>query len=144
MSKSSAKNDDEFWKPRNAEDVKWNELVDRHDLVGIRYLRAAQLKRKRKLTKAERDYLKEFEADRKRILRDPESVWKKGFETINRGLMLIETLIHEKRAQNISEAEDEALYNTVSILSSVAVNLRNDIIRHAEDGMPWACHAAQP
>lgn len=142
MSNSPQKKDDEdLWKPKNAEDAKCLELMRRGDYVGIRYLQAAQLKRKRKPNKEEQRFLKQFDADRKRILRDPESVWKKGFETVHRGLMLMESVIHEKLAQNISEEQDPALYDTISMLSMVAVHLRDDIIRYAENGMPWACHA---
>jgi hypothetical protein len=142
MSKLSKRNTNgDLWKPRNAEDAKWLELMSRRDIVGIRYLQAAKLKRKRKLEKPERMFLKEFESDRRRVLRDPEAAWQKGFDSIHRGLMLIESIIHEKRAQNISEGKDAALYNTVTILSYIASGLRDDIIRYAEDGMPWACHA---
>jgi hypothetical protein len=139
MSKSSAKNDDESWKPLSAENAKWLELMNRHDTVGIHYLQADQLRRKRKLNKGEQAFLKQFDADRKRILRDPASIWQKGFETIHRGIMLIETLIHEKRAQNISYEQDAAFYDAVCMLQSVAAGLRSDFIRYAEEGMPWAC-----
>lgn len=141
MSKSSKRNSGEdFWKPRNAEDAKWMELLNRGDRVGMRYLRAAQLKRKRKLTKAERDFLKQFDADRKRILRDPESVLNKGYETTHRGLMLLESLLHEKRLQNITETEDAAAYNAISCLSMLAADLMDDFARYAEDGSAFACH----
>jgi hypothetical protein len=53
--------------------------------------------------------------------------------------MLIETLIHEKRAQNLSFEQDADLRNAVIKLSSVAVGLRKDFMRYAEEGMPWAC-----
>jgi hypothetical protein len=130
MSKSSTK---------NAEDAKLRELRKRGDTAGGRYLRAAQLKRKRKLTKWERDFLKEFEADRKRILRDPKSVLNEADDAIHRGRVLLESVIHEKRAQNISEKKDAVLYEAVTALSMVAFDFRNDIIRYAEDGLPWAC-----
>ena len=50
MSKSSKKDEEDIFKPRNAEDAEWRELVNRGDLVEIRYLRFRQLKRKRKRT----------------------------------------------------------------------------------------------
>jgi hypothetical protein len=86
-------------------------------------------------------FLKEFESDRRRVLRDPEAACQKGFDSIHRGLMLIESIIHEKRAQNIIEKGDAAFYDTVCTLSLIAADLRDDIIRYAEDGMTWACHA---
>lgn len=141
MSNAHQKEEEDFGRPKNAEEARWVELMRRGDTVGICYLKAAQLKRKRKVSKAERNFLKQFEKDGKRILRDPKSAAQKGFETVHRGLMLLESVIHEKRAQNISEEKDEALYYAVTMLSGVAVGLRRDIIRYAEDGMPWACHA---
>jgi hypothetical protein len=128
-------------KLQNTEDATWQELMSNGDFVGLRYLRVAKLKRKRKLAKEERGFLKQFEADRKRVLRDPVSVWEKGFQRIHRELLLIEMLIHEKRAQNISEGEDVALYDAVSMFSLFAAQIRDDLIRHAGDGMPWACQA---
>ncbi|SPE50808.1 hypothetical protein SBV1_1220005 [Verrucomicrobia bacterium] len=139
--KAKAPDERDLWKPRNAEDAKWLKLSSRGDFVGLRCLRAAQLRRKRRLAKSERHFLKEFESDERRILRDPQALMVKGFETVNRGLVILETIIHEKRLQNLSEREDATLYETVSLLSAVASRLRDDIIRHAEDGMPWACQA---
>jgi hypothetical protein len=142
MSKKAKTHDDEdFLKPRNAEEEKWHQLMDRHDRVGIRYLEAAQLRRKRRLTKAERKFLADFEADRKRVLRDPESISKKCLQTVRRELLLVETLIHEKSLQNIREDEDAALDHAVDCLSTLARTLRDDLIRYAEDGYPFACHA---
>jgi hypothetical protein len=142
MNKPSAKNDDdEYLKSLIAENEKWSELIYRQDAVGRRYLMAEQFRRSPKLHKEGLDFLREFDAERKRFLRDPESVARKGIAMIHQGLMLIETLIHEKRAQNVSVDKDRALRLAVSMLSSVATRVRNDYIRYAEDGLPWACVA---
>jgi hypothetical protein len=53
MTKSSAKINDEGWEPPKAETAKWIELMNRHDTVGIRYLKADQLRGKPKLNKSE-------------------------------------------------------------------------------------------
>jgi hypothetical protein len=141
MSKSSKRDSDkDFLKPRNAEDAKWMELMNRHDIVGIRYLRVGQLKRKRKLNKAERKFLAEFEADRKRIMRDPDAVWKKGFDLAHRGILLLNMLLYEKGLQNFPEIRDMSAYNAMTTLWGLGVNLREDFVRYAEDGSAFAAH----
>src|ERR1035437_2689278 len=97
MSKSSKRDaDKDFWTPRNAEDAKWLELMNRGDMAGIRYLQVGRLKRKRKLDPAERKFLAEFEADRKKIISDPEAVWKQGFELASRGILLLNILLRSE------------------------------------------------
>ena len=141
MSKSSKRDSDEdFLKPRNAEDAKWMELMNRHDIVGIRYLRVGQLKRKRKLNKAERKFLAEFEADRKKIMRDPDAVWKKGFDLAHRGILLLNMLLYEKGLQNYPGIKDMSAYNAMTTLWGLGVDLREDFVRYAEDGSAFAAH----
>lgn len=141
MSKSTKRAaDKDFWKPRNAEDAKWMELMNRGDFVGMRYVQVARLKRKRKLNPVERKFLAEFEADRKKIISDPEAVWKQGFELASRGILLLNMLLYEKRLQNIPETKDAAAFNAISVLSGLAIDLREDFVRYAEDGSEYACH----
>jgi hypothetical protein len=141
MNKPPKGNEDrEFWKPRNAEQAKWLELLSRGDRVGIRYLQAVQLQRKRKLTKAEREFLAEFEADRKRILRDPELALDRGFEMAYHGIMLLESVLHEKRRPSKREIDVPAAYNAICFLSMLAADLREDFVRYAEDGSAFARH----
>jgi hypothetical protein len=142
MNKRSSRRDSakDIWKPRNAEDAKWMELMNRGDQVGIRYLRVVQVKRKRKISVWERKFLAEFEADRKKILRDPTAVWKKGFHLAHRGIFLLNMILYEKRLQNIPETKDEAAYNAVTTLWMLGVGLRRDFVRYAEDGSSIAAH----
>src|ERR1019366_604392 len=141
MNKSSKRNSDkDIWKPRNAEDAKWMELMNRGDIIGIRYLGVGQLKRKRKLNKTERKFLAEFEADREKIMRDPEAVWQEGFDMAHRGILLLNMLLYEKRLQNIPETEDAAAYNAMPTLWGLGVALREDFVRYAEDGSAIAAH----
>lgn len=130
----------EFWKPRNAEDAEWMKLMNRGDSVGIRYLQVRQLKRKRKLTKHERKFLAEFEADRKRILRDPEAVWKKGSDLAHRGIFLLNMILREKGLQEFPEIKDMAAYNAMTMLWGLGVDLRQDFVRYADDGSAYAAH----
>ena len=116
------------------------ELMNRGDRVGIRYLRIRQLKRKRKLTNAERKFLAEFEADQKNILNHPDAVWEKGFDLAHRGILLLNMLIHEKGVQTFPGIKDEAAYNAMTTLWGLGVDLRNDFVRYAEDGSAIAAH----
>ena len=129
---------EELGQPKNAEKAKGLELLGRGDRVGLRYLRAEQLKRKRKPTRDELQYLKEFEADRKRLASDPEAVWKEGFAKACEGIMLLEMLLHERRSQNLPGTADAAA-NAMSCLASLAADLRGDFVRYAEDGSEVAC-----
>lgn len=143
MKKSAKKKDKDFWKPRNAEDALWMELLGRGDLVGIRYLRVRQLKRKRKLTKHDRKVLAEFEADQKKIQSDPEAVWKKGFYLAHRGIFLLNMLLYEKRVNGVKDIKDaasSAAYNALTVLWGLGVDLRQDFVRYAEEGSPLAAH----
>jgi hypothetical protein len=141
MSKSSKRDaDKDFWTPRNAEDARWMELLNRGDYVGMRYLQVDRLKRKRKLKPVERKFLATFEADRKKVLSDPEAVWKNGFELASRGIRLLNMVLYKKRRQNIPETKDAAAYNAISMLSGLAIDLREDFVRFAEDGSEYACH----
>lgn len=132
--------DRDFWKPRNAEEAKWNELADRGDFAGLRHFRAGQLKRKRRLNNHERKFLAQFEADRKRIIRNPMAVWRKGFDMAHRGILLMNLLLYEKKLQNIPVERDEASHNAISTLWSLAVDLRKDFVRYAEDGSEDGAH----
>lgn len=119
------------------------ELSSRGDRVGIRYLRVRELKRKRKLSKAERKFLAEFSEDRERIRRDPDSVWKEGFDLAHRGILLLNMLLHEKPVQGVEDMKDvadAAAYNAMTVLWGLAVDLRNDFVRYAEDGSAIAAH----
>jgi len=141
MSKSSKRiSDADFLKPRNAEDAKLWELRERGDYSGARFLMAAQLKRKRKLNKAERKFLAEFEADRKRIMRDSMAVWRKGFDLAHRGILLLNMLLHEKGLQTFPGIKDESAYNAMTTLWMLGVDLRKDFVRYAEDGSAFAAH----
>jgi hypothetical protein len=144
MSKpAKTSDDDEIWKPRTADDQKWMELMNRHDRVGIRYLRVNHLKRKRKLSKAERKFLAEVEKDREKIRRDPDGVWKEGFDLAHRGILLLNMLFYERRVQGVEDIQDEAdaaAYNAMTCLWGLAVDLRQDFVRYAEDGSAIAAH----
>jgi len=130
----------DMWKPRSAEDAEWMELLNRGDSVGIRYLHVRQLKRKRKLTKQERKFLAEFEADRKKIQSNADAVWKKGFDLAHRGIFLLNMILREKGLQKFPEIKDMAAYNAMSTLWSLGVHLREDFVRYAEDGSAFAAH----
>ena len=141
ITKRRAKRD--LLKPRTAEDAEWMELSNRGDLVGIRHLRVRQLKRKRKLSKAERQFLAEFEIDQKKIQRDPDAVWQEGFDLAHKGIRLLNMILYEKRVQGVQDMKDEAdgaAYNAMTSLWGLAVNLRKDFVRYAEEGSPVAAH----
>ena len=141
MSKSSKRiSDADFLKPRNAEDAKWNELMNRGDVIGIRFLRAGQLKRKRKLNKVERKFLAEFEADRKKIEANAMAVWEEGSNMAHRGILLLNMILREKGLQEFPKIKDEAAYNAMSTLWGLVVDLRQDFVRYAEDGSATAAH----
>ena len=128
-------------KSEDEEDDPISELQRRRDWLGIWYLQAETLRRKRKLTKAERCFLKEFDAERNRVLGNPTAAWKKGIEAVHKGIRLIQILIHERRAQGILGENDRALYNANIALNMAAHHVNAAIIRHAEDGDSCACHA---
>jgi hypothetical protein len=133
------RDDGDSWEPRNAEEAQMHELIMRDDVAGMHYLQAAQIRRKRKLTKAERDFLKDFDSIRRRIARDSNGVWKQGFDVMHRGLRLLEYLIHEKHLLKLQDMEDGALYNALSALILLADHLRKSFIRYAEGGSQIAC-----
>ncbi len=135
------KDENGHWKPKTGEDEQWLKLMNRGDRVGIRLLRAAQLKRKRKLSAVEKEFLAEFDSERKMIANDPEGAWQDGFQMAMRGIVLLESIIYERRLQKVSELEDSAAYNAVSCLFGLAIELRTSLIRHGEDGSHYACHA---
>ncbi len=116
-------------------------LEQRRDWLGLQYLRAAKLRRKRKLTEAERHFLKEFDAARNRVLRNPTAAWKKGMEAVHKGIRLIKILIHERRAEGISEDDDPVLYDANCAFNLAAHHVNEAIICCAEEGNLSACNA---
>jgi len=115
------------------------EFLRRRDRVGMLYLNVERLRRKRNLTKHQRGILRQFDDDRRRILRDPAAVLNEAGQGIHRNLLLLESVIHEKRTQNASEETDATLYDAACHLSLLAADLCNTLIRLAEDGSGWAC-----
>ena len=124
---------------RAAEDSKWRELRLAGDFVGLACLRATQLKRKRKLSAAERKFLARFEADRQSVLRDPRSVWAEGCDSAHRGLLLLAWVLHEQQQQGKDETRDGIVYDAMMELFLLARDVRNDLIRYAENGSRLAC-----
>jgi hypothetical protein len=116
-------------------------LEQRRDWLGLQYLHAAQLRRKRKLTDAERRFLKKFDAERNRVLSNPKAAADKGMEAVYEGIRLIKILIHERRAEGISEENDPVLYDANCAFNLAAHHVNEAIICHAEEGDLSACHA---
>ena len=114
--------------------------MDQGDVVGIRHLRVRQLKRKRSLTRQERKFLAEFEADRKKIEADAEAVWKEGADLAHRGIMLLNMILYEKKLQHISEDKDGAAFDAMTMLGFLGTDLREDFVRYAEDGSVMAAN----
>lgn len=140
MSKTTTSAEKKPLQSETEEDAEWSELVRRGDHVGMRHVRAEELRRKRKLSKAECAFLKQFDSDRARILRDPQAVVEKGNQSVRRGLMLLQSVIHEKRNAGASVEDDAVVYDAMCCLSLLAAGLCKDFIRYAEEGCAWASH----
>jgi hypothetical protein len=134
--------------PRTADEVRKHEFILRHDFVGLDFYRAEKLRRKRKLTQWERDFLREFDSIRRRIAHDPRKVKKQAFDAVFRGLRLLEYLIHEKWRNDLPkktnpdylpEMADADLYDALITLMEVTGSVRDDFINYAEMGSPFAC-----
>lgn len=124
----------------SADDARMNELILRGDVAGMHHHRAAKLRTKTNLTEDERAFLKKFDSIQRRIARDPDAVWKQGFDAAHRGLRLLEHLIHEKHLQKLQDTEDPALYNALCAIAGLVTDVRNGLIRYAEGGSKFACH----
>ena len=126
-------------RPMNSNEAQNSNLVLRNDLAAKHYAKATVLIKKRRLEKAERDFLDDFESLRQRIARDSAKVEKQGYESAFRGLEMLEYLIHEKHLQKLQDMEDDALYGALCDLSELMREVREAFVGYAAGGSRFAC-----
>ncbi len=126
--------------PEPTTPVQHADLILRGDTVGLRLARAAGLRRKRKLEPADRAFLRELDADLAKVRETPDAAWQEGLALAQRGRILIELIIRERRAlARPAGGLDPTLHNAVCCLMSIIRGFRDDLVRHAEEGQDWAC-----
>jgi len=120
--------------PAGDTDARREELRRRRDRIGLRYLRAAQLRQVVELSNEDREFLKNFDAQRELAKRDPDQALSQAHTLIHEGMMLLETVIEEHRVNRFDEKVGMRVYDAMVSLHDVALNLHDDVIRYAEDG----------